>query len=64
VINGAVLLPVYDDPADAIAQQRLQDCFPDRTIVPINCLPLIRQFGSLHCATMQLPAGVLQAASE
>jgi len=64
VINGAVLLPVYGDPADAIAQQRLQACFADRSIVPINCKPLIQQYGSLHCATMQLPAGVLQAASE
>lgn len=64
VINGAVLLPVYEDPADAIALQRLQDCFPGRDIIPINCLPLIQQFGSLHCATMQLPAGVLKAASD
>ena len=64
VINGAVLLPVYNDPADAVARQRLQDCFADRNIIPINCLPLIRQYGSLHCATMQLPAGVLQAAGE
>ncbi|MEZ5540611.1 MAG: agmatine deiminase family protein [Pseudomonadota bacterium] len=64
VINGALLLPVYDDPADDVAAQRLQACFPGRSIVRINCLPLIQQFGSLHCATMQLPAGVLKAASE
>lgn len=64
VINGAVLLPVYNDPADAIARQRLQACFPGRAIIPVNCLPLIQQYGSLHCATMQFPAGVLQAASE
>ncbi len=64
VINGAVLVPQYDDPADAVARQRLQDCFPDRDIIPINCIPLIGQFGSLHCATMQLPAGVLNAAGD
>jgi agmatine/peptidylarginine deiminase len=64
VINGAVLLPVYDDPADAVVRERLQTCFPDRDIVTINCLPLIQQYGSLHCATMQLPAGVLKAASD
>jgi agmatine/peptidylarginine deiminase len=64
VINGAVLLPFYDDPADAIARERLQECFPDRDIVPINCRSLIQQFGSLHCATMQLPAGVLKAAGD
>lgn len=64
VINGAVLLPVYDDPADDIARDRLAACFPDRDIVTINCLPLIQQFGSLHCATMQLPAGVLNSADD
>ena len=59
VINGAVLVPVYDDPADAIALERLAGAFPDRQVIPVNCLPLIQQYGSLHCATMQLPAGVL-----
>jgi agmatine/peptidylarginine deiminase len=64
IINDAVLLPVYDDPADCVAQQALAACFPDREIIPINCLPLIRQYGSLHCATMQLPAGVLPATGD
>ena len=59
IINGAVLVPVYDDPADTIALERLAGAFPDRQIIPVNCLPLIQQYGSLHCATMQLPTGVL-----
>jgi agmatine deiminase len=59
IINDAVLAPIYDDPADATAIARLKECFPDREIVPINCLPLIHQFGSLHCVTMQLPEGVI-----
>jgi agmatine/peptidylarginine deiminase len=60
VINGAVLVPVYGDPADDIACAHLASCFPGRDIVPVNCLTLIHQYGSLHCATMQLPAGVLE----
>ena len=59
IINGAVLLPVYGDPADGEAMARLAACFPDRAIVPVDCRPLIEQSGSLHCVTMQLPAGVL-----
>ena len=59
IINGAVLVPTYDDPADDVALQRLQPCFPDREVIGIPCLPLIRQNGSLHCITMQIPAGVL-----
>ena len=58
VINAAVLLPVYNDSADDAATAVLQACFPQRDIIPIPCLPLIRQFGSLHCLTMQFPKGV------
>lgn len=59
IINGAVLVPTYRDPADAVALERLQTCFPGREIVGVDCLPIIAQYGSLHCLTMQLPAGVL-----
>jgi len=61
IINGAVLVPAYDDPADAEARRVLRDCFPDREIVSIDCRPLIRGFGSLHCVTMQLPVGAVAA---
>ncbi|MCW8907266.1 MAG: agmatine deiminase family protein [Sedimenticola sp.] len=56
IINDAVLLPVYGGPGDAQAQEVLQQAFPGREIIPVNCLPLIRQHGSLHCITMQFPA--------
>ena len=59
IINGAVLVPTYDDPADELALTCLGERFPDRRIVPIDCLPLIHQFGSLHCVTLQLPEGVI-----
>jgi len=59
IINQAVLVPAYDDPADDEAADRLQACFPDRQIVSIPSTPLIQQYGSLHCITMQLPEGVL-----
>jgi len=55
IINGAVLLPTYNSPKDEIAKQQLQRAFPDREIVGINCLALIKQHGSLHCVTMQYP---------
>lgn len=59
VINGAVLVPTYRDPADAEALAVIGQAFPDRVIIGIDCLPLILQHGSLHCVTMQLPQGVL-----
>lgn len=58
IVNGAVLMPAYDDPADARAAAVLAEAFPGREIVPVPCRPLIWQNGSLHCLTMQLPAGV------
>lgn len=58
VINGAVLVPVYQDPRDAEALARVGEAFPGYEIIPIDCLALIEQHGSLHCVTMQLPEGV------
>lgn len=59
IINGAVLMPFYNTPKDEVAKQQLQKTFPDREIVGINCLPLIKQHGSLHCIAMQFPQGFL-----
>lgn len=58
IINDAVLVPTYQDAADAKALQILQQCFPGREVTGIDCSALIEQHGSLHCVTMQLPAGV------
>lgn len=55
-----VLLPVYGQPAnDRMAVQMLQIAFPEREIITVDCSALIRQHGSLHCATMQLPQSLL-----
>ncbi len=59
VINGAVLVPTYNDPADETALQTVQKAFPGREIIGIDCNTLILQHGSLHCVTMQIPRGVL-----
>lgn len=60
IINQAVLVPVYGSSKDKLACKQLQKAFPDREIVPINCIPLIKQHGSLHCVTMQFPKGFLE----
>lgn len=59
IINDAVLMPGYGDPADADAAGVLARAFPGRSIEIVPCRPLIEQNGSLHCLTMQLPRGVL-----
>jgi len=57
IVNGAVLMPAYGDPADARAAQVLADAFPGREIVQVPCRPFVWQNGSLHCLTMQMPEG-------
>jgi agmatine/peptidylarginine deiminase len=58
IINGAVMVPVYDDPMDAVALERLASCYPNHEIIATPCRPLVHQYGSLHCASMQIPATV------
>ena len=54
VINGAVLVPTYAQPdLDAEAMHIIGEAFPGRDVVGIDCRPVIRQHGSLHCCTMQ-----------
>ncbi|MCW8892407.1 MAG: agmatine deiminase family protein, partial [Deltaproteobacteria bacterium] len=59
VINKAVLVPTYQDPADAVAIETIGKAFPGREVIGIDCRALIQQHGSLHCISMQLPHGVL-----
>lgn len=59
IVNNAVLMPSYDDPADAKAAKVIAAAYPGREVVQVPCRPLIWQNGSLHCMTMQLPAGLL-----
>lgn len=56
IVNGAVLVPTYGDANDAVALDRLAGCFPDRAVVPVPARAIVGQNGSLHCASMQIPA--------
>jgi agmatine/peptidylarginine deiminase len=56
IMNGAVIVPVYDNPEkDRMACETIQSAFPDRTIIPIDATVIVRQHGSIHCCTMQIP---------
>ncbi|PKM16108.1 MAG: agmatine deiminase [Gammaproteobacteria bacterium HGW-Gammaproteobacteria-2] len=59
IVNAAVLVPAYGDPADAEAARIIASAHPGREVVQVPCRPLIWQNGSLHCITMQIPEGVL-----
>lgn len=61
IINHAVIVPTYAQPdLDDQAKSIIQEAFPDRDIIGIDARTVIRQHGSLHCLTMQLPEGTLK----
>ena len=57
IINGAVLMPAFRQPKrDAEAAELLAGCFPDREIIPIDCVDLVLGLGTLHCISQQQPS--------
>lgn len=56
-LNGAILMPMYGQPRkDRLACDTMRVVFDGYEIIPVDCRALIRQHGSLHCATMQFPS--------
>lgn len=60
ITNGAVLVPGSGSELDEVARTRLQEVFPDRDVIVIDCRPLLSGHGGLHCVTMQFPEGWLE----
>ena len=54
ITNDALIYPTYNDKHDTKVGEIFKEVFPDKEIIPINCLKLIEQGGSLHCSTMQI----------
>jgi agmatine deiminase len=56
IANGAVIVPVYGDPAGAWAVEALQALFADRAVIALPSRALITGGGSFHCISQQEPA--------
>lgn len=60
IAKGKIFMPTYAQPAnDMLAQQTIKVAFPDYKVIPVDCRALIRQHGSLHCATMGAAIGAI-----
>lgn len=55
--NGGIVMPLFEDPVDSIAIDTFRRLFPDRNIVPVSALDIVRGGGGIHCITQQQPAG-------
>ena len=57
IVNGGVIMPVFDDPNDAVAMATLQRLFPDRKVVTVPGREIVLGGGNVHCITQQQPKG-------
>jgi agmatine deiminase len=55
IANKSVLVPTYRHQNDEKACAILQELFPDRVVLGIDCTHLIWGLGSIHCVTQQQP---------
>lgn len=55
ILNGGVIVPTFDCPADEIALGTLGRLFPGRRIVGIPSRDLVWGLGAIHCLTQQHP---------
>ena len=56
VLNGAVVLCAFDDPADERAAAILAEAYPDRTVELVDARDIFAFGGGIHCITQQQPA--------
>ena len=57
IVNGGLIMPVFDDPHDAVALSTLQRLFPERTVVTVPGREIVLGGGNVHCITQQQPKG-------
>ncbi|WP_448188317.1 agmatine deiminase family protein [Azospirillum sp. sgz301742] len=57
IANGGVVMPAFEDPADDEAYRIVRRAFPDREVIQIAALDIVRGGGGIHCITQQQPTG-------
>ncbi|MCJ7443190.1 MAG: agmatine deiminase family protein [Methanotrichaceae archaeon] len=54
--NESVLVPVFEHDNDQTALKIIQEIFPNRRVVGINCIELVQGLGTIHCISLQQPS--------
>lgn len=55
--NGGVVFPLFGDPNDELAREKLQQLYPDREVVGVKAREILLGGGNIHCITQQVPRG-------
>ncbi|WP_088809157.1 MULTISPECIES: agmatine deiminase [Listeria] len=53
--NGGVVFPLFGDPKDNEAKQKLSELYPDREIIGVPAREILLGGGNIHCITQQVP---------
>jgi len=55
IANNSVLVPKYNDPNDEVAINIIQQLYPGKKVVGVDCRNLFANGGMIHCVTQQQP---------
>jgi len=55
IANGAVIAPLFNDPADQPALKKLKELFPGREVIGLYAREILLGGGNIHCITQQQP---------
>jgi len=55
VCNGGVIVPIFNDPQDQLALEKVQALYPDREVVGMPAREILLGGGNIHCITQQIP---------
>jgi agmatine deiminase len=53
--NGGIVYPLFNDPADVLAQKTLERLYPERRVVGVAAREILLGGGNIHCITQQVP---------
>jgi agmatine deiminase len=60
-VNNGIILSVFGEgfsDSDQKAGQILQETFPERKIIKVDGMRLVKEGGNVHCITQQMPEGI------
>ena len=57
MVNGGVIVPIFNDPHDKIALEQLQALLPECKVVGVYAREILLGGGNIHCITQQQPRG-------
>lgn len=57
IANGGIVMPIFDDPHDGAALEKIGTLFPERKIIGVTSREILLGGGNIHCITQQQPKG-------